>query len=211
MYALEIRHKGLHKYRLIKGTDYSVVAAKARAQSAAWDEMWERRLAIENRHAQKAQAVQEKSQKLESAAEQTRELQEIIASMDELLRVCLMTSSVIDWNTLKNTEPFSEPNPIEPTLPILPPSPRRNDSRFQPNLNFWDRLFPALSVKKLKATALDYHNAYTNWQNEVARLPEMSTFYTARITLKERVVRREKESAGRVPSLLRNVKTRLWI
>jgi restriction system protein len=49
MWQIEVRHTGLNKYRLIRGTDQYVVEQKAKAQNAAWDEMWRKKVEREQR------------------------------------------------------------------------------------------------------------------------------------------------------------------
>ena len=53
MYEIEIRHRGLNKYRHIKGSDKYIVEQKARVQQQVWDEMWEKKLLAEDKRAKK--------------------------------------------------------------------------------------------------------------------------------------------------------------
>lgn len=53
MYEIEIRHRGLNKYRHIKGSDKYIVEQKAHMQQLAWDEMWEKKLLAEGKRVEK--------------------------------------------------------------------------------------------------------------------------------------------------------------
>ena len=63
MYEIEVKHDGLNKYRLIKGSDYYVVQQKARYQQQQWDEMWEKRLEADRKKALREAAAMEKEEK----------------------------------------------------------------------------------------------------------------------------------------------------
>ena len=42
-YEVEIRHRGLNKFQLVRGDDPHIVKQKARAKTNEWDEMWAKR------------------------------------------------------------------------------------------------------------------------------------------------------------------------
>lgn len=43
-FRAEVKHDGLHKYRVIQGYDEYEVEQRATAQCAIWDEMWQKKL-----------------------------------------------------------------------------------------------------------------------------------------------------------------------
>jgi restriction system protein len=49
MYQREVRHTGLNKYRLIRGSNKYVVEQQAAAQLAIWNEMWAKKIEKENK------------------------------------------------------------------------------------------------------------------------------------------------------------------
>ena len=65
MYQIEIKHDGLNKYRVIKGTDKYVVEQKARVQLMDWDNMWKKKQALQAEKAAREKAASEKEQKRE--------------------------------------------------------------------------------------------------------------------------------------------------
>ena len=42
MWQCEIRHDGLHKYRVVKGETQSIMQLRAEMQMRSWNEQWER-------------------------------------------------------------------------------------------------------------------------------------------------------------------------
>ena len=76
MYQIEIRHEGLHKYRMIKGQDPYVVEQKARIQEQVWDEIWERRLESERKRQDRHDSLTEKQKKKQWAIDKTDEAKE---------------------------------------------------------------------------------------------------------------------------------------
>ena len=71
-YSLEIHHKGLHKYQVVRADDPYVVQQKAHNAMSKWDQMWNRRQEKEA----KANSIQEKK---EQASQRTREAEEAFA------------------------------------------------------------------------------------------------------------------------------------
>ena len=65
MWEIEVRHEGLNKYRHIKGTDRHIVKQKAAAQKQAWDEMWEKKQAAEQKRKEREAAIRSKEEKKE--------------------------------------------------------------------------------------------------------------------------------------------------
>lgn len=63
MYQIELKHEGLNKYRVIKGTDPHVVQQKAEMQRRDWDEMWEKKQEQQAKNAAREQAAREKEEK----------------------------------------------------------------------------------------------------------------------------------------------------
>src|ERR1041385_166155 len=108
MWQIEIRHEGLHKYRVIKGTDRFVVEQKAAAQRAIWNSMWASRIERARKAADK-----------ESAQERTQEAHEILKGRENLLKDSLQIGHAIDWDSLKDKSKFSTPKPDEPMELVL--------------------------------------------------------------------------------------------
>ncbi len=82
MWEIEVRHDGLKKYRHIRGSDRYVVEQKALAQRLAWDEMWAKRVSVEEAKNSKLEFYRTKFNKAETAITKTKEAEESIKSFE---------------------------------------------------------------------------------------------------------------------------------
>ena len=82
IYQVEIRHEGLNKCRLIKGTERYVVEQKATAQKQAWDEMWAKKQAAEAGREDRLRRVHEKEEMRSLASERTADALEVLAGIE---------------------------------------------------------------------------------------------------------------------------------
>src|SRR5699024_7399592 len=106
MHEVEIKHEGLHKYRVIRGADRYVVEQKAQAQVNQWDEMWKKKLAKEAEQAEKKKQAQEKEEKKALAVQQTDEAQEKLQELEDTLIYTLDLDDAIDWESLKDNSEY---------------------------------------------------------------------------------------------------------
>ena len=120
---IEIRHDGLHKYRLIRGNDPYVVGQKAAAQQAQWAEMWERKQASEAKRLAREQKAKNKEDKQKDAAERTQEALDEINRLENILAHTLNIDDTIQWESLKDTAEFPEPKPEVPVKQEYPDQP----------------------------------------------------------------------------------------
>src|SRR5688572_20232094 len=81
---IELSHKGLHKHRVVRGPDSTIVRRKASVQAAAWDEAWHKRASIDRTRKENAEAKG-------LALERTREAQGI---QEELRKILLRTLEI---------------------------------------------------------------------------------------------------------------------
>jgi hypothetical protein len=142
IYTMQVWHEELGKYREIRGADANVVKQKADAQIRQWSEMWARRQEVELKKATKESAAKEKKAKKELAEARTRDAQESIADLQNILTRGLMRNSAIDWESLKDKGDYPEPKPQRPKPISEPPEPQKGDIKYRPKLS----LFNALSV-----------------------------------------------------------------
>ncbi len=133
VYSLEIRHDGLGKFRTIRGSTREEVGQKARAQLIAWEEAYQRKLEREHRREKIVAARQSKEQALELTAS----FKKARSALLNILRDTLQRDDTINWDLLKNHEPFSEPEPQPPPEPTIPSEP----SLPPLTLSFPDRIF----------------------------------------------------------------------
>ncbi|MCC3359549.1 hypothetical protein [Bacillus sp. REN16] len=96
MYSVEIEHKGLHKYRVIKGNDKYVVDQKAYVQLKQWDEMWNKKQEVERKKRERENAAIEKAQKKAMAEQQTQDALNELELIDQTLLHTLDIDDKID-------------------------------------------------------------------------------------------------------------------
>jgi restriction system protein len=154
MWQIELRHEGLNKYRLIRGTDKYVVEQKAAAQNAAWDEMWNKKLEKHGHGINK-----------EEAQRRTKEAKGEFEQLENILRHTLAIDDTIKWESLRDTSIFNKPKPDPPTLENVPEPPCKTSIVYQAELTFFDKLIISRKEKKLKKVQELYNADYQNWES----------------------------------------------
>jgi restriction system protein len=171
-YQIEIRHDGLHKYRLIKGTDRYVVQQKATAQQLAWNETWLKKMAAEDVRSGKQKAAKEKESKKALAAEGTIEAQEVLAGLERTLLHTLEINDSIEWDSLIDRTPFSKRAPATPQILPYPKEPTESDEQFKPVKKWYYVILPGLLADAELEATNKFKLAYGSWQRQVADVDE---------------------------------------
>jgi restriction system protein len=166
MYEVEIKHKGLNKYRVVKGSDKYVVEQKANTQLKQWDEMWLKKQEAEQLRNQRENIVREKEAKKELAIEHTKEAEDKIHSIENTLLYTLNIDDKIDWESLKDLSTFEKPKPSSPSLLHIPEEPRNSLKKYQPNLNIWEKMIPPIKNRKMNKCEDLYQQDYRMWEKE---------------------------------------------
>lgn len=169
-YYIEIRHEGLGKYQRIKDKNKYVCEQKANAKLAQWDDMWQRRLAQEQKARDRADKAAAIEQKKSSAAERTKEAEAALQAIDETLALTLSINDAINWDSLKDITSYSEPIPSEPKPVSFPSEPNQSDSEFQPKLGFFDKLSSKKSDAKKASAKTNFEKAHIQWKAEKERI-----------------------------------------
>jgi len=164
-YSVEVSHKELNKYRVIKGTDVNFIQRQAEVQLADWEEQYSRRRAVIARG-------QHQSGQKERAAQKTEEAARLHADLQTLLQNSLAKNSAVDWERLKDHSKFSKPRPAKPApLPApspiaVPREPLPIDPAYQPQLGFLDKILAARrEQKEAVSSALSRHN-HIAWEKQ---------------------------------------------
>lgn len=169
-YHVTVRHEGLGKYRLIRGAERNVVEAAAHAQQRAWNEQYAKKLEVAERRRERDERKQELEDSLREADERTREALEAIEEFRSLLAATLRVDDRIDWDKLKQPQPFSQPRPQErPYLPI-PQEPQPEEFRYRPQLGLIDKFLRSSAEKKQQAAHALFQADHAKWQERVASL-----------------------------------------
>ncbi|MGD0038282.1 MAG: restriction endonuclease [Bacteroidota bacterium] len=159
MWQIEVRHSGLNKYRLIRGTDQYVVEQKAAAQRAAWDEIWQKKVEREQR-------ISDKQSMLEDAQEQTKEAVESIEQLENILHSGLKVDSTIKWESLKDISTFSQPTPCKPQPETIPGPPKESSMLYQPDFGLLDKIFSSRKEQKILTAKELFKKDYKRWEQK---------------------------------------------
>ncbi|VTP98814.1 restriction endonuclease [Sphingobacterium daejeonense] len=179
-YVAEISHLGLNTYRVLKDKESWILDNKIDNQFKKWDEQWSKIILKNN-----VQTTKIANQKL--AEEKTREAQEALLQIENILFQTLTVDDAIDWNSLKNKKKFTESNPqnlLEKELKKLvvpkkkgykklPKEPNKAD--FQPKFNFFDKILKSVKQQKILKSEKKYHEAMDNWNKEIQQIENINT------------------------------------
>jgi restriction system protein len=99
-YTITVEHKGLEKYRVIRGTDPYEVQRRADSLAKQWNEEWDRKST--------------KEQGSEEAEEKTLDAQEEIREVTQILKTKISDIKQFDWDSLLNTRAFPTVKPEKP-------------------------------------------------------------------------------------------------
>lgn len=175
-YEIEVRHRGLNKYQVVRGSEENVVQQKAYAKAAQWDDMWARKVAQEQKRQEREAIAQEHSANAANAAEMTAEAESALAQLEQVLAHTLSVDDAVDWNVLKNTEPFPEKAPGKPRAPapakqpVLPGEPTQD--MYEPSLSILDRLLPSRKERKIAAARAEFNGDYEEWKRRCGEMKE---------------------------------------
>lgn len=160
-YYVEVIHGGLNKTKVIKASDYSIVQRFAEIQAQEWNEKWAE---ITQKQAFK-DAIKDGQKQ---AIQRTKEAQEYLDSLTNLITHTLSHDDAINWDSLKDFSEFptSKPRkitkPTEPVLHFADAEPKITDSRFQPQISFFDKVFGKAKAKEESAN-IQFQQATNDW------------------------------------------------
>jgi restriction system protein len=155
-YYHEVRHEGLGKHRIITGTDEQIVKAKANAQLADWERLWQDRQAAELKRAQQQKAVA-------MSEYRTRQAQQLLDELGSLLAHTLTVDDAIEWESLKDLKPFGKPCP---SLPAISAEPQPEDEAYRPQHSLLDSVFRGKRKEKEVAARARFEADHARWVAE---------------------------------------------
>lgn len=157
-YQQEIWHEGLKEHKVISAPEGDILNNKVRVQVEKWNEKWD--------GIQEKKRIEDlKKASSDEAIRRTKEAEERISEVKNLLISTLETNHIIDWEALKDKSEFKETYPIkpsEPTLNVLPAYPEKNEPEFKPKFNILTSLFKTLKDKAINEAEQKYKLAYDN-------------------------------------------------
>ncbi len=163
MWQCEIKHDGLHKYRVVKGETPAIMQLRAEMQLKSWNEQWARVQGSRTKKQAQLEAAQAKETNKQTAAERSRDAQEELDGLEHLLTSVLEVDHTVDWEQMKDRSPFPSAEPVPPKEEPAPREPDISDSRFQPVLNFITRLIPPIRDKEHSRVSGLFQSARQSW------------------------------------------------
>lgn len=180
-FKVELRHKGLKDYKLIKATDIDILENKINAQKYKWNEKW-RQIVEKKKLADELTASQEEANR--STEDATKRLKEI----DDLLIHTLSINDAVNWEDLKDKSSFEKiefkskhekedrinysifGKPTEVKLYDMPPKPEIGAMRYQIQLSFWDKMSSSRKTKKENEANERYEGDVRSWEEKSANI-----------------------------------------
>jgi len=193
IWSIEVRHRGLNKYRRITGSDKYVVEQKARAQEATWNAMWEKKQQAEAKRAAREAAARDKESKKSEAARRTEAAEQEVENLLGTLVSSLNVVHTVDWDSLLDRAEFSEVEPAAPAPRAIPEEPRESDPEFAVRLGFLDRVFSQRRTKRETEARDQFFAAHSAWERERA---EISSENIARAKAYQESLRMWRERAA---------------
>jgi tellurite resistance protein len=125
---------------------------------------------VAERRRERDERKQELEDSLREAEVRTREAQDALEELRDILAATLRVDDRIDWDKLKQHQPFSQPQPQErPYLPI-PQEPQPDESRYRPQLGLIDKFLRSSAEKKKQAAQAFFQADHVKWQERVASI-----------------------------------------
>lgn len=189
-FEVDVWHRGLGKYQLIRSDDADVLRQKAQATIFQWDEMWRRKREADQRRAEREASAYSVRSKTALAAERTQEARSALEEIKGVLAAALVAKKTLNFDTLKTLTDFAAPMPSKPALPPkpeqreLPPEP--SDSDFSPVFRILDHLFPSRREARRAEARMRLQKVREEWKQACDRVREdynkRVREYNARIT-----------------------------
>jgi restriction system protein len=179
MYYAELSHTGLSEFKIFKDSDGRMLERKVASQFLKWDEKWEK-----NRQLTDNKQFKEANTRI--ADEQTRENQDLIERIINILIDAVGVNNVIDWESLKDKRRYSEKNPFneihnelakikdreKPKHKPIPNPPDSNSPQYQPIITMVDKLIKSSKERKIEEANQKYKLAYGQWFKSKTEIEE---------------------------------------
>lgn len=169
MYRETIVHEGLNKVRVVSASSSYELQQKIDIQMAAWNEQYSRKVAQDQKRAERARMEKRTEEAQAIAAKRTKAAENIQEELDTILTRSIHTSE-IQFEDLKEDSPFGDPEPVEGEYFSAPQEPSFDDDVYHPKMPF----FTSLSAKRREAFEAENRNAFEKdhaaWEAEYQRI-----------------------------------------
>lgn len=175
-YKLDLWHDGLKKHRLIRGDSQSIIELKAQLQIDEWEERWAQ---VDMRNRQRDERDRGKRQQDErksEAADRTEDARLELESLSGLLKASLDVDDRINWEELKERDPFPETRPVmgklpeEPDSGLLPKEPTRKDAKYNPPHGILEMIFSSRRRRLQEVADRAFEADRETWSQRVSEI-----------------------------------------
>ncbi len=161
----EVYHKGLNKYKVVKGETKKIAEQKANAQMAQWEEQWKRKLEVDRKRNERENYARSIEESTEEANKLTLEAEEVQNSLDTIL-IDNLNPRALDYDSLKDHRVFDQTLPVKPKREEISTRPSREDSKYNQKLSFLQR-FSKKQVENQKTESdSQFEKDYKLWEEE---------------------------------------------
>ncbi len=169
MYQMEISHKGLNKYRVVKAATRYELNQKTASIMAQWDEQWEKQV-------ERNKKIKSDEDSLTYANEMTQQAEKMQSALDEILLNSLNPQG-LDFDLLKDFSIFSESRPEPPSLLEISAAPQLSDEKYNPKPSFFTKLFRKKMAEFIKNNAFEYEKDSNSWKKAKRKNDELIKEY----------------------------------
>ena len=220
-YQAEVRHPGLNKYHVLHSKDRAVLAEKAQALLARWEDMWNRKEEAEVKRQAKERQARSKEDKLILADTKTEQAEKEIEQLENILKAGISRKIESYWDRLRDKREFPEAKPAEPYFPlsphvpepVFPPAPAEpvtpqipkkpvppdlaekptpDEPRFQPVISLVDRMIPGQVQKKTKEAGDFFLRELEVWNQKVRSYNDRVSLHNAYLLELKRLYKEQK-------------------
>ena len=161
-YTVEMSHAGLREHKLISAPDPDILENKSELQAERWEEKW-------SELEKKRNIAAEKIATEKRAEELSKEAENALLQIQNLLTHTLSIDDTIDWESLKDKVSFKEKKPLKPgkeNYHQIPERPEKAEERFTPKFSFFEKLFNGLKNKKIALYDQKFSVALDDWEDQ---------------------------------------------
>lgn len=207
LYQMEVSHKGLNKYSIVKADTEEELMQKANALQAQWDTQWAKIVEREK----KRRNVEDAETAAKEASQQAADIQ---VALDNILKKSLSLKA-LDVDEIKDFSSFPELSPKYPEIQVIPDEPLRTDEKYNPTPSFMTKLFKKKMKEFEEQYTAEFEKDHEEWKKEKTEIEatnqsSIDTYQELKKKWKKRkdeFEERQNENNKRVDSLFRKAKT----
>ena len=167
LYAMEVSHKELNKYRIVKANSEYELQQKAQALRSQWDAQWSRIVEREKKKRNDEDCDA-------SAKEATQQAQDMQTALDNILLNSIHPVALTP-NDLKDFSKFPKKRPTPPSLIEIPSAPNRSDEKYNPAPSFFTKLFKKKLEEFEALHTAEFEQDLQIWENNKAAIEKRNS------------------------------------